>query len=100
MTRTLAEGYDVFGPAAHPASRHGYAVRVDGRLPAVRAGAGPGHLIARLSAALGGPVRARVVVLLALVLALTSADSGTIGAVGAPLEADLGISHAQLGLFA
>ncbi|WP_170216067.1 MFS transporter [Asanoa ferruginea] len=57
-------------------------------------------LIARLSAALGGPVRARVIILLALVLALNSADSGTIGAVGAPLEADLGISHAQLGLFA
>ncbi|MEV4534321.1 MFS transporter [Asanoa sp. NPDC049518] len=63
-------------------------------------GAGPRRLIARLSEALGGPVRARVIVLLALVLALNSADSGTIGAVGAPLEADLGISHAQLGLFA
>ncbi|SNS73069.1 Major Facilitator Superfamily protein [Asanoa hainanensis] len=41
-----------------------------------------------------------MIVLLALVLALNSADSGTIGAVGAPLEADLGISHAQLGFFA
>ncbi|MEV0716824.1 MFS transporter [Asanoa sp. NPDC050611] len=54
----------------------------------------------RLAAALGGPVRARVIILLAVVLALNSADSGTIGAVAAPLEADLGISHAQLGLFA
>ncbi|MEV4619267.1 MFS transporter [Asanoa sp. NPDC049573] len=41
-----------------------------------------------------------MIILLAMVLALNSADSGTIGAVGAPLEADLGISHAQLGLFA
>ncbi|GIF54194.1 MFS transporter [Asanoa iriomotensis] len=41
-----------------------------------------------------------MIILLAVVLALNSADSGTIGAVAAPLEADLGISHAQLGLFA
>ncbi|GIF76764.1 MFS transporter [Asanoa siamensis] len=59
-----------------------------------------GRLYARLTAALGGPVRTRVIILLALVLALNSADSGTIGAVAAPLEADLGISHAGLGLFA
>jgi len=69
------------------------------RPPAVR-GAGRTSPIARLSAALGGPRRAKVIVLLAMVLALNSADSGTIGAVAAPLETDLGITHTGLGLFA
>lgn len=56
--------------------------------------------LARLTAFFGGPARTRVVLLFAGVLALNSADSGTIGAVAAPLEADLGISHTQLGLLA
>jgi predicted MFS family arabinose efflux permease len=54
----------------------------------------------RLSALLGGPERVRVVVLLAAVLALNSADVGTIGAAAQQLETDLDISHAQLGLLA
>lgn len=49
---------------------------------------------------LGGRGRVRVVLLLAAVLALNSADTGTLGAAAAQLEADLGISHAKLGLLA
>ncbi|ROT28172.1 MFS transporter [Micromonospora sp. HM5-17] len=49
---------------------------------------------------LGGSGRTRVVLLLGAVLALNSADTGAIGAAAAQLEADLGISHAQLGLLA
>ena len=56
-----------------------------------------GRRVVRL---LGGPQRTRIVLLLASVLALNSADTGTIGAAAAQLEADLGISHAQLGLLA
>lgn len=56
-----------------------------------------GQTVRRL---LGGPGRARIVLLLAAVLALNSADTGTLGAAAAQLEADLGISHAQLGLLA
>ncbi len=48
----------------------------------------------------GGPHRVRVVLLLAAALALNSADIGTIGAAAQQLEADLQISHAQLGLLA
>jgi predicted MFS family arabinose efflux permease len=49
---------------------------------------------------LGGPARTRVVVLMAAVLALNSADTGTVGAVAAPLEAQLHINQTQLGLLA
>jgi predicted MFS family arabinose efflux permease len=49
---------------------------------------------------LGGPDRLRVVLPLAGVLALSSADTGTLGAAAAQLEADLHISHARLGLLA
>ncbi|GAA3776716.1 hypothetical protein GCM10022225_75830 [Plantactinospora mayteni] len=55
---------------------------------------------ARSRRVLGGPGRLRVVLLLGAVLALNSADTGTIGAAAAQLEADLGISHARLGLLA
>jgi MFS family permease len=48
----------------------------------------------------GGPARARVIVLLACVLALDSADGATVGAVAGPLEKALHISNAQLGLLA
>ncbi|MFC0506448.1 MFS transporter [Micromonospora costi] len=54
----------------------------------------------RVLGVLGGPRRTRVVLLLASVLALNSADTGTIGAAADQLESDLGISHAQLGLLA
>jgi predicted MFS family arabinose efflux permease len=49
---------------------------------------------------LGGPARTRAVLLLAGVLALNAADTGAIGAVAAPLEADLRINQTQLGLLA
>ncbi|MFE9654635.1 MFS transporter [Micromonospora sp. NPDC006431] len=62
---------------------------------------GPGQVVAREAARLlGGPGRARVVLLLGGALALNSADTGTLGAAANQLEADLGISHAQLGLLA
>lgn len=67
---------------AHPAGR--WRTRVTSRMPAL----------------FGGPGRARVVLLLAAVLALNSADVGTIGAAAQQLEEDLHISHAQLGLLA
>jgi predicted MFS family arabinose efflux permease len=53
-----------------------------------------------LSAAVGGPARARVVVLLASVLGLNSADSGAVGALADQLEQGLGINHTRLGLLA
>jgi MFS family permease len=46
------------------------------------------------------PARARVIALLAAVLALQSADLATIGAVGGQLEEALRIDHFQLGLLA
>ena len=48
----------------------------------------------------GDPGRTRVVVLLACVLALESADLATIGAAAPQLEAAFHISNAQLGLLA
>jgi MFS family permease len=57
--------------------------------------AGP---VERLRTAVGGPRRLRVVVLLACVLALGSADAASIGAVAAQLEPALGIGHTRLGL--
>ncbi|MCX4469466.1 MFS transporter [Micromonospora sp. NBC_01655] len=68
----------------------------DGRLRG-----GPGRVVARATARLlGGPGRARVVLLLGAALALNSADTGTLGAAANQLEADLDINHAQLGLLA
>lgn len=55
-------------------------------------------LLARLTDVLGGPQRRRVIVLLGGVLALSFADTATVGAVATQLERDLGISHTQLGL--
>jgi predicted MFS family arabinose efflux permease len=52
----------------------------------------------RLAVAVGGLARLRVVVLLACVLALNSADNATVGVVGDDLEASLGITNTQLGL--
>jgi len=54
----------------------------------------------RFEDAVGGPARRRVVVLLALVLALNSADTATIGAVAAELQSDLDITNLQLGVLA
>jgi len=50
--------------------------------------------------AIGGAVRGKVIVLLALVLGLQSADTATIGAVGAELERGLRIGNTDLGLLA
>jgi predicted MFS family arabinose efflux permease len=54
----------------------------------------------QLAARLGGPARIRVIVLLAAVLALGSADTGMVGALARELEAVFGIGHARLGLLA
>jgi MFS family permease len=47
---------------------------------------------------LGGAERTRVIVLLASVLALSSADTATVGAAAAPLRHALGISNTDIGL--
>jgi MFS family permease len=64
----------------------------------------PGRAAAaiRVSAnrAVGGPERMRVVIVLACVLALESADLATVGAAAPELEAAFHISNAQLGLLA
>ena len=46
----------------------------------------------------GGPARARVIVLFASVLALNGADAATVGAVAPQLEASLHINNADIGL--
>jgi len=46
----------------------------------------------------GGHARLRIVTLLAAVLALQSADIATVGAVAAPLSADLGLTNTDIGL--
>ena len=51
-----------------------------------------------LTDALGGAERTRVIVLLASVLALASADAATVGASAIQLRADLGISNTDVGL--
>jgi MFS family permease len=53
---------------------------------------------AGLDAAFGGPVRTRVIVVLACVLALNSADTATVGASATQLRAALHISNADIGL--
>jgi predicted MFS family arabinose efflux permease len=47
---------------------------------------------------LGGPERARVILSLAAILALSSADGGTIGAVAPELRASLRLSNTDIGL--
>lgn len=59
------------------------------------------HTLAdRLRQAVGGPARLRVVVLLACVLALDSADTATVGAVAVQLERSLHVGNTQIGLLA
>jgi len=68
--------------------------------------AGPQGAIARarragaraLTRKLGGAERTRVIVLLAAVLALSSADATTVGAAATPLRHSLGISNTDIGL--
>jgi len=52
----------------------------------------------RAAAKVGGLVRLQVIVLLACVLGLQSADNATVGAIAAPLSKDLGIGNTQIGL--
>lgn len=56
------------------------------------------RVTSRLSEQVGGRARLKVVVLLALVLALDSADRATVGAVAAQLESRLSIDNTQVGL--
>jgi MFS-type transporter involved in bile tolerance (Atg22 family) len=51
-----------------------------------------------LTRKLGGAERTRVIVLLAAVLALSSADATTVGAAAMPLRQALGISNTDIGL--
>jgi MFS family permease len=51
-----------------------------------------------LERTLGGAERTRVIVLLAAVLALSSADAATVGAAATPLRHALGISNTDIGL--
>src|SRR3954452_2640688 len=53
---------------------------------------------ARVVEAVGGPARARVIVLFGAVLALNTADASTVGAVAAQLEPDLHIGNTEVGL--
>lgn len=46
----------------------------------------------------GGPARARVIILLACILGLQAADTGAVGALAAPLEKAFRIGNTQLGL--
>ena len=88
------------GPRRRPSGGTGTGLRAASG-PWLGARAAIGRWIgARARRTLGGPGRLRPVLLLGGVLALNTADTGTIGAAAAQLEADLGISHAQLGLLA
>lgn len=54
--------------------------------------------VERMEEQVGGPARLRVVLLLASILSLDSADQGAIGAVAPQLESSLHISNVELGL--
>jgi len=62
----------------------------------VQAGATAGR--ERLVTALGGPIRTRVIVVLACVLALSSADTATVGASAIQLRRSLHIDNTDIGL--
>jgi MFS family permease len=59
---------------------------------------GAGRVNARVVEAVGGPARARVILLFGAVLALNTADASTVGAVAAQLEPDLHIGNTEVGL--
>src|SRR5436190_20879110 len=52
----------------------------------------------RLTPALGGSKRTRVILVLAAVLDLSSEDAATVGAAAAQLRSDLGINNTDVGL--
>src|ERR671935_1578346 len=62
---------------------------------AARAGRSTSRAVTK---ALGGAERTRVILLLASVLALASADAATVGAAAIQLRSDLGISNTDIGL--
>ncbi len=72
------------------------------RKPGSSVGAAVGALgragVRRLTTTLGGGERTRVIVLLASVLALSSADATTVGASATPLRNALGINNTDIGL--
>src|SRR5919201_6447693 len=74
----------------------------DGWRPVAVAAAAAGRLgragSAALTHALGGKERTRVILLLASVLALASADAATVGASAIQLRQDLGINNTDVGL--
>lgn len=76
----------------------GRAVTVVLGLPARALRRGGAAARRQLNAVVGGPVRARAVVLLACVLALASADVATVGASAVALRRDLSISNTDVGL--
>lgn len=59
---------------------------------------GAGRVNARVVHAVGGPARARVILLFGAVLALNTADASTVGAVAGQLEPDLHIGNTEVGL--
>src|ERR671932_808819 len=67
------------------------------RVAAVLAAAGRTGARA-LTSALGGAERTRVILLLAAVLGMSSADAATVGAAARPLRDALGINNAEIGL--
>jgi MFS family permease len=68
-----------------------------GREPGVRQRFGT-WMMGRLEGWFGGPARARVIVLLGAVLALSSADASTVGASAATLRKALHVSNFDIGL--
>jgi predicted MFS family arabinose efflux permease len=70
----------------------------DGRPVLVRVERWLRHEEQRVAEAVGGPARLKVIVLLACVVGLEEADTGTVGAVAAPLESALHVSNTQVGL--
>jgi MFS family permease len=66
----------------------------------VSAGKPPNRLLSALRARLGGPERTRVIVLLACVLALETADLASMGAIAGQLKSALHLHNTELGVLA
>jgi len=91
---TGEDGDRVYGLRRRPYSPVRSVAHAAGR--ATRLGANAAS--ARLTVALGGPTRTRVVVVLAGVLALSSADAATVGASAIQLRQHLHIDNTDIGL--
>lgn len=81
-----------------PADGHGGAPRGAGSRVRHSAGQAARATKRGLDTAFGGPARSRVIVLLACVLALSSADASTVGASAVELRQALNIGNAEIGL--